>query len=86
MACIGLGITLPTFSIPGLEIGFALPNIAIDAELCCKINIGPFPDLSAVVPISLPTSVMIALNATMAVYQAYIDSLLSNAFIDCPLD
>lgn len=84
--CVELGITLPTLSIPGLSIGFALPNISLNVDFCCKIKVGPFPDVGAVVPIPLPTSVMIALNNTIALFQAYIDSTLSYLHLECPLD
>ena len=89
MSCLALSITIPTFNVPGLSIGFALPSIALDADLCCKIKVGPFPAIPPVASgnlLGFSSALMVPINAAILAYQVYIDELLTYTNIDCPLD
>jgi hypothetical protein len=85
--CIALNVTVPQFSVPGIEFGFGIPNLNVDADLCCKINVGPFPNIPPIsVPIPLPTAVVNSVNVALMAVQVYIDSILDGVAISCPLD
>lgn len=87
MACISVAVVVPTFSIPGLTLGFAIPNLGVGVDFCCKIAIGPFPNLPPVtLPIPIPALLFVAVNAALMALQLYIDQLLAYTAISCPLD
>lgn len=84
MAC----LNVPVPVLPVLPTGFslsppALPPIPLPVTLCCKLNVLPAIPFPTTLPsVLINSTFLVAVNAALAVAQAYMDKLT----IPCPRD
>jgi hypothetical protein len=82
-------IAPPSFSVPGVTLGFAIPSFSPSVDFCCRIGIGPFPAIPPItipLPITMLAPIFVTINATMLLVATFIDQTMSYLSVSCPFD